>query len=214
MALPAWCGDDGVPADWERRTAPRPDQKMGQRRGASPPSASAGEGRLPATSGRTTRPPSGEAGGRRRFGALVDGRRPGHRSPQPGRRPAGRRRLPPDARRCRRTRRRGRRRSGCAGKLVRDLMQGRLLQPAGVDALRSTLAEGGGRARANRGVGQPGGACWPRCAAAARRAKRQARGGTLDWRTLEILLDMLGLVGGHAMSGGRPRGARCFAPRR
>ena len=76
------------------------------------------------------------------------------------------------------------------GDLVRDLMQGQLLRPASVDALRSTVVEGwAGRRRtaesanltellaALRNGGEAG-------------VAGSADGG-LDWRTLGILLDML-----------------------
>ena len=174
-----------MPADWERRTAPGRIRRWDS--GVRISSVRFGAGRTPSRDEREEGAhPSGEAasgggathwwmgGGRGADPANLEGALPscgtgthvaglgGGTSPFAGR-----------------------------GELVRDLMQGQLLRPARVDALRSTVAQGwDGRGRTAESANL----------AALLGALRASGGetvaagsseGALDWRTLGILLDML-----------------------
>ena len=164
--------DDGVPANWERRTAPRRIRRWDS--GVRIRSVRFGGGRAPSRDEREEgREPVRGGGGRRRRDALVEGRRPGRRSAQPGGRPAGRFALSRGGRAGRRVSAAGQSPFAARGEVVRDLMQGQLLRPASVDALRSTVVEGLGRARADGGVGQPDGAAGRPALRWRRRAPRE-----------------------------------------
>ena len=180
--------DDGVPADWERRTAPGRIRAWDS--GVRISSVRFGAGRTPSRDEREEdAAPSGEAaddggsahwwmgGGRGTDPLNLDAALPGvAASPRTRADAAG---LGGGASPF-----------GARGELVRDLMQGRLLQPAGVDALRSTLAEGGaGRGRTAESANLA--ALLAALRSGGETGEAPGAGVTLDWRTLEILLDML-----------------------
>ena len=180
--------DDGVPAAWERRTAPGRIRRWDS--GVRIRSVRFGGGRTPSRDEREeSANPSVEAadmggatrwwtgGGRGADPLNLEGALPGV---SPSRRTGapvaafGGGTSPFAAR----------------AELVRDLMQGQLLRPASVDALRTTVVEGSG------GRGQTTESANLTALLAALRSGGEAGvpgsvAGGLDWRTLGILLDML-----------------------
>ena len=81
---------------------------------------------------------------------------------------------------------------GARGQLVADLMRGQLLPPPTVDALRYTVAEGRPAGRGRNAESANLAALLLALRSGGQAAHGGSLGGTLDWRTLEILLDMLG----------------------